>query len=143
MSYNATRTLNKVTPEHLERLAYIYIRQSTLFQVRQNTASTERQYDLTKRAYELGWSNEHIVVIDEDQGHSGASSADRSGFQRLVLEVSLGRVGAVIGLEVSRLARSSSDWPSLSNWITLNALSFANPSMVVLSMPLVAAPLLE
>src|SRR5262249_4743141 len=103
-------TQSKITPEHLERLAYVYVRQSTLLQVRENTASTARQYDLAQRAYELGWPRERIEIIDEDQGQSGTSSAHRSGFQRLVLDVSLGRVGAVLGLEASRLARCSSDW---------------------------------
>lgn len=108
--FDHTRAHHKITSAHLERLAYVYIRQSTLLQVRENTTSTERQYQLRERAYDLGWPQERILIIDEDQGHSGASSADRTGFQRLVLEVSLGRVGAVIGLEVSRLARSNSDW---------------------------------
>jgi len=107
------RANTKVKLEHLDRLAYIYVRQSSLFQVRENTGSTLRQYDLTKLAEELGWPKERIMVIDEDQGHSGASSADRAGFQKLVSEVSLGRVGAVISIEVSRLARSSSDWHRL------------------------------
>jgi DNA invertase Pin-like site-specific DNA recombinase len=100
----------KIGPEHLDRLAMIYVRQSTLAQVRKRTASTARQYDLIQRALDLGWSSERIVVIDEDQGQSGASAANRDGFQRLVADVGLGRVGAVLSLEVSRLARSCSDW---------------------------------
>jgi DNA invertase Pin-like site-specific DNA recombinase len=102
-----------ITAEHRERFAYVYIRQSTMFQVRHNTASTERQYLLSQRAYDLGWAQERIITIDEDQGHSGAFSGDRPGFQRLVLDVSLGRVGALLGLEISRLARSWSDWARL------------------------------
>ncbi len=101
---------SKIRPEQLELLALIYIRQSTLAQVRVHTASTARQYDLRQRAHDLGWSRECIVVIDEDQGVSGASAVDRDGFQRLIVEVGLGRVGAVFSLEVSRLARSCSDW---------------------------------
>jgi hypothetical protein len=96
MSYNKIATQNKVTPEHLQPLAYIYIRQSTFLQVREHTASAERQYDLAQRAYDLGWPRERVIIIDEDQGRSGTSSVDRTGFQRLVLEVSLGRVGNLI-----------------------------------------------
>jgi len=103
-------TLSKLRPTHLERQAFIYVRQSTLFQVREHTASTARQYDLAQRARDLGWPREHITIIDQDQGHSGASTAGRDGFQSLLVEVGLGRAGAVLSLEVSRLARSSSDW---------------------------------
>jgi len=100
----------KVRAVHLKRDAYLYIRQSTLRQVFENTESTKRQYDLRERAVALGWPLERVVVIDNDLGHSGASAAGREGFQRLVAEVSMGHVGIVLGLEVSRLARSSSDW---------------------------------
>ncbi len=100
----------KIRPDHLDRLAVIYVRQSTLFQVRENTGSTTRQYDLVKRAQDLGWTPAHIQVVDQDQGQSGASSVGRDGFQWLVAEVGLGHVGAVLSLEVSRLARSCSDW---------------------------------
>ena len=88
----------------------IYVRQSTLFQVRENVGSTTRQYDLVKRAGELGWTPASIQVVDQDQGHSGSSIIGRDGFQWLVAEVGLGHVGAVLSLEVSRLARSCSDW---------------------------------
>ena len=88
----------------------IYIRQSTLLQVRENTASTARQYHLAKRVQELGWPEHLIVVIDQDQGQSGASAVGRTGFEHLIAEVGLGRAGAVVSLEASRLARSSSDW---------------------------------
>jgi DNA invertase Pin-like site-specific DNA recombinase len=104
---------SKVTAEHLRRLAYLYIRQSTLRQVRENCESTARQYDLKRRAQALGWTTDQIVVIDEDLGLSGATATGRNGFQRLVAEVGLGRVGVVMGLEVSRLARSSTDWHRL------------------------------
>src|SRR5947209_1418370 len=103
----------KVTTAHLSRLAYLYVRQSTLRQVMENTESTTRQYALRDRAVALGWPLDRIVVIDSDLGQSGASAADREGFQRLVTEVSLGRVGIVLGLEVSRLARNSTDWHRL------------------------------
>jgi len=103
----------KVRAQHLKRDAYLYVRQSTLHQVFHNTESTQRQYGLRQRAVALGWPAEHVVVIDGDQGHSGASAADREGFQRLVAEVGMGRAGIVLGLEVSRLARNSSDWHRL------------------------------
>jgi DNA invertase Pin-like site-specific DNA recombinase len=101
---------HKIRPEHLERLALVYIRQSTMIQVREHTASQARQYDLVQRAVDLGWDRENVVVIDQDQGRSGASAADRDGFQCVVAEVGLGRAGAVLSLEASRLARSCSDW---------------------------------
>ena len=101
---------SKIRPEHLDRQALVYVRQSTLVQVREHTASTARQYDLGERALSLGWPRERIVVIDQDQGHSGASVVGRDGFQLLVAEVGLGHAGAVLSLEASRLARSCSDW---------------------------------
>jgi DNA invertase Pin-like site-specific DNA recombinase len=104
---------SKITGAHLERSAFIYVRQSTLRQVMSNTESTARQYALKQRAITLGWQPEQVVTIDSDQGHSGASAADREGFQRLVAEVGLGRAGIVLGLEVSRLARNSADWHRL------------------------------
>lgn len=104
---------DKITESHLERAAYLYVRQSTLRQVLENTESTTRQYALRERAVALGWPVERVVVIDSDLGQSGASSADREGFQRLVSEVSLGRAGIVLGLEVSRLARNNTDWHRL------------------------------
>jgi DNA invertase Pin-like site-specific DNA recombinase len=103
----------KITAAHLSRMAYLYVRQSTLRQVFENTESTQRQYGLRDRAVALGWPLDRIVVIDCDLGQSGASAADREGFQRLVTEVSLGRVGIVLGLEVSRLARNNTDWHRL------------------------------
>jgi DNA invertase Pin-like site-specific DNA recombinase len=104
---------SKVTTEHLQRGAYLYVRQSSLHQVLENTESTERQYALRRRAVALGWPEEQIVVIDHDQGQSGASAADRAGFQRLVADVGLGKAGIVMGLEVSRLARNCADWHRL------------------------------
>jgi DNA invertase Pin-like site-specific DNA recombinase len=106
-------TSQKVTASQLKRTAFLYIRQSTPRQVLEHSESTARQYALRKRAVALGWQNEQVVVIDSDLGQSGASSADREGFQKLVLEVSMGRAGIVLGLEVSRLARNSADWHRL------------------------------
>jgi DNA invertase Pin-like site-specific DNA recombinase len=106
-------THQKVKATHLKRNAYLYIRQSTPRQVIENTESTKRQYALRQRAVALGWPEDRIIVIDNDLGQSGASTADREGFQRLVTEVGLGRAGIVLGLEVSRLARNSADWHRL------------------------------
>jgi DNA invertase Pin-like site-specific DNA recombinase len=103
----------KVTGEHLKRCAYVYVRQSTIRQVYENTESTERQYALRRRAIALGWPEDRIRVIDTDLGQSAAAGSDREGFQRLVAEVGMGRAGIVMGLEVSRLARTSSDWHRL------------------------------
>ncbi|MCY4076542.1 MAG: recombinase family protein [Acidobacteria bacterium] len=102
----------KVTTSHLSRDAYLYVRQSSLRQVFENVESTRRQYALRERAVALGWPTESIVVIDSDLGLSGADS-DREGFQRLVADVGMGRAGIVLGLEVSRLARNSTDWHRL------------------------------
>jgi len=103
----------KVTARHLARCAYLYVRQSTMRQVVENTESTERQYALRQRAIALGWPPDDVVVIDSDLGQSGASATDREGFQKLVAEVGMGRSGIVLGLEVSRLARNSADWHRL------------------------------
>ena len=103
----------KVTATHLKRSAYLYVRQSTVRQVLENTESTARQYALRQRAVALGWPNESVIVIDSDLGQSGASAVDREGFQKLVAEVGMGRAGIVLGLEVSRLARNSADWHRL------------------------------
>ena len=104
---------NKVRPSHRSRAAIVYVRQSTLGQVRMHQESTERQYALRDRAQEMGWPAQAISVIDEDLGLSGSQSAGRTGFQHLVADVSLGQVGAIFGLEVSRLARSNADWHRL------------------------------
>ena len=105
--------LSKVTPDHLRRDAFLYVRQSSLRQVVENTESTQRQYALRDRAIALGWPIERIHVIDSDLGRSGASAQDRDGFQRLVGEVANARAGIVLGLEVSRLARNNADWHRL------------------------------
>src|SRR6266540_2172696 len=103
----------KISTDHLRRGAYLYVRQSTLRQVMENTTSTDRQYALRQRAVALGWAIDQVVVIDEDLGRSGASSEGRAGFQRLVADVGMGKAGIVIGLEVSRLARNNADWHRL------------------------------
>jgi DNA invertase Pin-like site-specific DNA recombinase len=103
---------SKVSSGHLERCAYLYIRQSTLKQVIENAEGTKRQYALRDRAIGLGWPPGRIIVIDSDLGQSGAT-ADREGFQRLVAEVTLGKAGIVMVIEVSRLARSSAEWSRL------------------------------
>ncbi len=109
----AGRSTEKVTAEHLRRDAYLYVRQSTLRQVMENTTSTDRQYGLRQRAVALGWDLSQVIVIDDDLGRSGASTAGREGFQRLVADVGMGKAGIVIGLEVSRLARNNADWQRL------------------------------
>jgi DNA invertase Pin-like site-specific DNA recombinase len=111
---------NKVTADHLRRDAYLYVRQSSLYQVANNTESSRRQYDLRGRAVALGWPTDSVIVIDVDQGQSGASAADRAGFQRLVADVSLGKAGIVLGLECSRLARNNADWHRLLELCSLS-----------------------
>jgi len=103
----------KVQPHHLDRNAYLYVRQSSMRQVIENVESTKRQYALRGRAIALGWHDDQIIVIDNDQGESGASASWREGFQRLVTEVGMGHAGIVMGLEVSRLARNNADWHRL------------------------------
>ena len=103
----------KITASHLKREAFLYVRQSTLKQVLENKESTQRQYALRDRAVTLGWDQSRIRTIDNDLGLSGATSIDREGFKILVSEVGLGNAGIVMGLEVSRLARNSTDWHRL------------------------------
>jgi DNA invertase Pin-like site-specific DNA recombinase len=103
----------KVDADHLRRDAFLYVRQSSLRQVFENTESTKRQYALRERAVALGWPLERVHVIDSDLGLSGAQARDRDGFQSLVTEVALGHAGIVLGLEVSRLARNNADWHRL------------------------------
>jgi len=100
----------KIQSTHCGRIAFVYVRQSTPLQVIENRESTERQYHLRERAIELGWPPSRVEVIDEDQGRSGSTAAHRTGFQRLAAEVVLGKVGIVLMLEASRLARNNSDW---------------------------------
>jgi len=99
----------KISRSHLERAAVVYVRQSSLAQVREHTESTARQYGLTGQAVALGWDPTRVEVIDTDLGVSGRSTEGRDGFRGLVSRVCLGEVGAIFGLEISRLARSSAD----------------------------------
>jgi DNA invertase Pin-like site-specific DNA recombinase len=103
----------KIRPDHQERLAVVYVRQSTPQQVLDHQESTRLQYGLHVRACGLGWSSDRVLVIDDDQGKSGTSTVGRVGFQRLVSEVGLGHVGLILGIEMSRLARSCADWHQL------------------------------
>src|SRR5919108_108196 len=103
----------KVGDRHLARLAVVYVRQSTRQQVLDHGESTRLQYGLVQRAVGLGWPASRVLVIDEDQGQSGASAAGRVGFGRLVTELTMGHVGLVLGIEMSRLARSGADWYQL------------------------------
>src|SRR3954468_24455022 len=107
------RSASKIRDMHLDRLAMVYVRQSSPQQVLENRESRERQYALAQFAQRLGWPAERVVVVDEDQGQSGRSAENRSGFQRLMAEVSLNHVGLVLGLELSRLSRSNRDWHQL------------------------------
>ena len=103
----------KVHPYHYDRMAIVYIRQSTLQQVERHNESTKLQYNLAQRAYDLGWSADKVLIIDDDLGQSGSSAEGRPGFQRLVAEVGLDHVGIILGIEMSRLARSCKDWYQL------------------------------
>src|SRR5881628_2320806 len=120
----------KIQSTHCDRLAYVYVRQSTPWQVLENRESTERQYQLQARAIALGWSPTRVEIIDEDQGRSGSTAAHRTGFQRLVSEVGLGRVGIVLMLEASRLARNNIDWYRLIEICGLSATLIADEGAV-------------
>src|SRR6202050_1615191 len=106
-------TPDKITRQHQERLAIVYVRQSTPQQVERHQESPKPQYSLVDRAFHFGWARETIVTIDDDLGRSGSSVEGRLGFQRLVAQVGLGHVGLVLGIEMSRLARSCRDWHQL------------------------------
>ena len=110
---NDTSRSPKIRPWHLDRDAVVYVRQSTPQQVVDHQESTARQYALADRAVELGWTRARVSVIDDDLGRSGQSVEGRPGFQRLLAEVALDRVGLILGLEMSRLARSCKDWHQL------------------------------
>ena len=105
--------MEKITAQHRQKPAYIYIRQSTMGQVRHHQESTERQYALRDKALELGWDPSAIRILDKDLGRSGAQTTGREDFKALVAEVSMGQAGAVFSLEASRLARSNLDWHRL------------------------------
>lgn len=104
---------DKVTLQHRQRAAYIYIRQSTMSQVLHHRESTQRQYALREKAIAMGWPPSRVRVLDRDLGLSAAQADNRGDFKLLVADVSMGRVGAVFALEVSRLARSCADWHRL------------------------------
>lgn len=104
---------SKIHPGHVERLAIVYVRQSTATQVKENRESTELQYNLQHRATALGWTRDRVVIIDDDQAQSASSAEHRAGFQRLMAEVSLNHVGIILGIEMSRIARSNKDWHQL------------------------------
>jgi len=104
---------SKVAAGHLQRKAIVYIRQSTAQQVLEHRESADRQYSLVQRAVLLGWSQERVEVVDEDQGRSGQTAEGRLGFQYLLAEIGLDHVGIILGLEMSRLARSNKDWHQL------------------------------
>jgi DNA invertase Pin-like site-specific DNA recombinase len=123
-------TTTKIQSTHCERLAFVYVRQSTPLQVLENRESTERQYHLRERALELGWPASQVEVIDEDQGRSGSTAAHRTGFQRLAAEVVLGKVGIVLMLEASRLARNNSDWYRLIEICGVSGTLIADESAV-------------
>src|ERR1019366_5949876 len=102
-----------INEQHLSKTAYVYVRQSTLAQVRHHQESTERQYALRQKALELGWSDPSVQILDRDLGKSGTQITGREDFKTLVAEVSMGQEGAGFALEVSRLARSNLDWHRL------------------------------
>lgn len=101
---------DKIKPTHLQRCAYVYVRQSTAAQVHYNRESTDRQYKLTERALRLGWPEPQIKVVDEDLARSGSGTSDRPGFATMTTEVALGHVGLILSIEVSRVARNNADW---------------------------------
>jgi DNA invertase Pin-like site-specific DNA recombinase len=105
MMFGADQLSSKVTTEHLAKVAYVYIRQSSLGQVTRHRESTDLQYQLVERAVRLGWPRERVQVIDEDLGKSGTSATERVGFQNLIAEVGLGRVGLVLSFDASRLIK--------------------------------------
>src|SRR5947209_9230918 len=108
-----TSSLPKIRGRHLDRLAIVYVRQSSPHQVADNRESADLQYQIRRRATDLGWPEARTLVIDDDQGISGQAIDNRPGFQRLLAEISLGRVGILFGREVSRLSRSNKDWHQL------------------------------
>jgi DNA invertase Pin-like site-specific DNA recombinase len=120
----------KIRPEHLDRAAVVYVRQSTRHQVLEHTESTRLQYGLGERAVALGWARSQVTVIDDDLGVSAAAADSRKGFARLVTEVTMGRVGVVLGIEMSRLARSGRDWHQLLELCSLSGVLLADPDGV-------------
>jgi DNA invertase Pin-like site-specific DNA recombinase len=127
---NTQTAHSKITPAHLRRQALVYIRQSTPHQVQSNQESTARQYALVQRAQHLGWAPEATVSVDEDQGRSGQGAQHRSGFQKLLADISSGHVGMVLALEASRLARSSVDWHRLIEICAITRTLLADDSAI-------------
>jgi DNA invertase Pin-like site-specific DNA recombinase len=119
-----------LTAAHRAKLAYIYVRQSSVNQVRQHQESTELQYRLVDRAVGLGWPRERVHVIDEDLGKSGTASTERHGFQRLIAEIGLGNAGLVLSLDASRLARNNRDWHQLLELCSLFGVILADGERV-------------
>src|SRR5256884_9905774 len=117
----------KIRPEHLALAAIVYVRQSTRQQVLEHSESTRLQYALAERAVALGWARSRVVVIDDDLGVSAATADARAGFARLVTEVTMGRVGIVLGIEMSRLARTGRDWAQLLERCSLSGGLLAGP----------------
>ena len=126
MTRLTTMTSEKIRPHHRDRMAVVYIRQSTPQQVERHQESARLQYALVDYAVLLGWERERISVIDDDQGRTGSTTDGRLGFQRLVADVGLGRVGLVLGIEMSRLARSCCDWHQLIEICALRATLLAD-----------------
>ena len=120
----------KIRTDHLRRQAVVYVRQSTLQQVRGNRESTVRQYALVDRAKALGWPAAAVQTIDDDQGRSGAHADHRDGFKKLLAEIGAGQVGVVLALEASRLARSSVDWHRLVEICVVTKTLLADESAV-------------
>ena len=121
---------SRITNRHLERSAAVYVRQSTQNQVLKNRESRQRQYGLADRAREMGWPDERILIIDSDLGLSAASRGTRSGFEQLCEEVSQGRIGAIFGIEVSRLARNTVEWFQLLDLCRINDTILVEDSQV-------------
>jgi len=120
----------KIRPEHLALAAIVYVRQSTRGQVLEHTESTRLQYGLAERAVALGWARSQVIVIDDDLGVSAAVPDSRKGFARLVTEVTMGRAGIVLGIEMSRLARTGKDWHQLLELCSLSGALLADPDAV-------------
>src|SRR5271157_177700 len=120
----------KIRPEHLDRAAVVYVRQSTRQQVLDHSESTRLQYALAERAVALGWARSQVVVIDDDLGVSAATADSRKGFARLVTEVTMGRAGIVLGIEMSRLARTGRDWHLLLELCCLSGVLLTDPDGV-------------
>ena len=120
----------KIRPEHLHRAAVVYVRQSTRQQVLEHPESARLQYALAERAVGLGWARSQVMVIDDDLGVSAATADTRKGFARLVTEVTMGRAGIVLGIEMSRLARTGRDWHQLLELCSLSGVLLADPDGV-------------